>query len=399
MRLASTEYMSMVRLARALPKGSSERRRILACLKKADDDLDSADRALQVYVRQHTYTPDTYTKELLARYPLTRTTKVYRGFMFTEEEKLQAFLDAMSKGTLTTKGLSSWTRSKRTAFQFAITKPNFHITRELAQLMDSNPGETLIGKGGVVIETTARSGQGIDVNTSDFAAEDEILLLSGTHKIRVVKVIRQYKEQLRGKDINKVFRELVTNNGWADLLRKGDSAETYDVGGLFQYIDDQHRDALDHENRISFGEISGRGSLDAGFQVEFNEVSWGDRPGRIRVSINPPLGLLAVGFFGSPAEARKEPRVQPLIDAVDDLVGDVVAEVRENPNAEIVFSGKRLHQLVQYGSPSAQALYKKMQRDTFGSKYHELSKPGNLTQDQIKGRADDILKLLKSIAV
>ncbi len=365
-----------------------------------EEDLDEEDTALFNYIRHGASPPDAYMEELLYRYPLEESVHLYRGYMFKTQEAMDAFTESIAGGTVSTRSLSSWGDNKETAFQFAMTTPAFNINPELMQMDRANPGETLMGKGGIILHTHVPAGSGIDVRLFEHKAESEVLLSPGTYKVDVVKTFRQFKEMVGEQDINELLRKLVTRHGWERMLKRGESLESYEVGGLYQYIVTQRIDDLDHTSRMLLARVAGRGKISAGYNIEVQgSIFLGDK---VKVHVGSSLGLLAVGFFGDPSKARQLKEARPLIRAIGDLVDEVAAAIRANPKHELEFyggSGSRLNQLVRYGNKETQNKYMEVLAEVYGGRYRALNQRTKepRTDIEMKNWMEELVRTLRSI--
>lgn len=361
-------------------------------------DLDDADESLYEYVRKDGFVPSHYSDELAARYPLDRPTTLYRGLRFDDESRMQEFIGAISTGKITADRMTSWSPHKATAFQFAVTAPAFQINRQLQKLIADNPGEVMLGDGGVILEIKAKKGDGIDVSKFEHKAENEVLLLPGRYNVKIVKVIRRFRDMLKGKDINEVIKSLIANSEWENLLKDGKTIEGYDTGGLFNYILNFRTHDLSQASKVSMSKVMDSGSNGQyDIRIEENLSSKGTD---VIVTVGPSLGMVSVGFFGKPDDLHKIRDLKHIVKLVDSMVYELIETMNSNPDAILGFyggSGSRLHQLVKYGSRQAQQAYKTMQKDIFGSRYHSLNKPGAKTPEEVQKFTDDMLKTLRSI--
>ena len=343
--------------------------------------LPPADRTLYAYVRKDgragPVPSDKEAETLMKKYPIDTPQKVYRGLMFEDERSYQKFLGEIEDGTLTTTGFTSWTPSKETAFQFAVTRPAFEINFGLSLLMNANPGELLVGKGGIIISTEISAGDGIAVSKAPYAAESEVLLKPKVWNVEVVKKISQFKKMIGSDGVNQVVQDLIKNNGWEKLLRDGDEIEGYETKGLFDYIFGHRQDELNAESRELIAEmLSASRQGRPMFHVELQK-GWLSKD-EIVVSVGSSLGLLATGFFGAPGDIAGNRKIKGLAKEVDKIVDAVIAEIKKNPDARLVYYGSAyssLGKLVNYGSGTAQTKYAKVLRDVYGKKYHELNQP------------------------
>tara|TARA_R110000803_G_scaffold73360_4_gene137199 strand:+ start:609 stop:2138 length:1530 start_codon:yes stop_codon:yes gene_type:complete len=367
------------------------------------DDLEWDEQVLYSYVRnvgQFAPAPQGDNAEsLMEKYPVAKKKIIYRGLMFDTKERYDEFLGKIADGTLETTAFTSWTPHVGTAFQFAATRPSFQITRELSRLAQANPGETLMGKGGIIISVNVSPGDGIDVSQFEHAAEDEVLLKNGTWKIKIVKKIVQFKEMIAEHDINKIIKNLIEDNGWKKLLRSNDSITDYETKGLFDYIFGQKTDQLNQKSRELIGNMMQAASTgEPNYGVKVEERYNGDA--NILVYLRSNLGLLAAGFFGMPDDVKKNRKLKKMTKVIDKIIREVIVAVRKNPDAKLVYYGgsvSNLQGLAKYGSDATLTKYKKMLRDVYGRRYALLNQPGQKTASEISAIVDELKDIMASI--
>jgi len=367
-------------------------------------DLEFDDRILYSYVRnvgQFAPPPSGDAADsLMQKYPVTQKKLIYRGMMFDTKEQYQEFLEKISGGSMETTGFTSWTPNKTTAFQFAVTRPSFSITRELSMLMRDNPGESLMGKGGIILEVECDAGDGIDVSQFEYAAENEVLLKPGNWKINVVKKIVQFKEMIAGQDINKIVKNLIRDHGWQKLLKSGDVITNYETKGLFDYIFGHKTSELDKESRGLIGAMmQDKSGTEPKYVVKTEELGWSEKK-KVYVSLASNLGLLAAGFFGTPDDVKGNRKLKKMTKLVDKVFRELIAAVKKSPDAQIVYyshGAGGLIGLAKYGSDATLGKYKKMLRDIYGRRYRELNQSRQMTREEMKALVEELREIMSSI--
>jgi len=143
-------------------------------------------------------------KALKKRYPLDTERPVYRGMNFDTIEDWNSFVDELKQNNNQIKiaSISSWTRSKGTANQFAVTRPTYYLNHSLMIAHDkmSASKERIIGYRGVIIQTTATPDDSIDVNKSNFSKEDEIILQPGTYQVQIIEQVKRFSDMIADGD-------------------------------------------------------------------------------------------------------------------------------------------------------------------------------------------------------
>ena len=89
--------------------------------------LSDADKALYNYTLNpmHIYEVHGEFDELLSLYANKKSMTVYRGLNFETKEKYDKFISNIQDGNINIKNISSWTPHKKTAEQFAVTRPSY----------------------------------------------------------------------------------------------------------------------------------------------------------------------------------------------------------------------------------------------------------------------------------
>lgn len=165
--------------------------------------LDRADKWLARYTYENLdkWPGKEILSTLVDRYPIDKPIEVFRGINFRSKERFQEFMETISDGILKTNGISSWTFSYKDASQFAVTQPTYFLNSELmsAEAEKSRNKEWISGYRGVILQTTAEPGNGIDVRKSRVGHEPEIVLVPGEYHVRVHQ-LKKYADQLADKD-------------------------------------------------------------------------------------------------------------------------------------------------------------------------------------------------------
>ncbi len=158
------------------------------------EDQYSIDR-LKKYVNDPTYifSSDTLNR-LIDDFPFDGGV-VYRGMNFLDQKSYENFVKDIQDGKLKTATLTSWTRDRDTAHQFAITRPTYHFNNILAaaEKVRIDIGDYMIGYRGLILKTRVQPNIALDVNKSGVAAEDEVILPPGTYTVEIESEEIPYK--------------------------------------------------------------------------------------------------------------------------------------------------------------------------------------------------------------
>lgn len=197
-----------------------------------------ADKALNQYVREEygIYEEDIYN-ELLSYYPTTEDLTVYRGINFASRLAYHRFMKKLNKndGFITENKASSYTRDIGTAQDFSETTKTYFPTPEIVAAEEKRrlEGETLSGYCGVILKTTVKKGEAVDVNRSEYGIEDEILIEPQKAVKVEVEVVNSLKYQVNKDNFD--INEYVQNcNDLSDPI--------------FQYITINKSDRINNES-------------------------------------------------------------------------------------------------------------------------------------------------------
>lgn len=137
-------------------------------------------KVLDQYVRDEIpiYSTDTYN-ELKRQYPNKEDITVYRGINFGSRLAYYKFMKSLNKdgGVYQQSSAAGFSRDKGTAEDFSQTTKTYYPTPEIVAAEDKRrqSGETMCGYCGIILKTTIKKGEAVDVNASTFGIEDEIL--------------------------------------------------------------------------------------------------------------------------------------------------------------------------------------------------------------------------------
>ncbi|MCP4523940.1 MAG: hypothetical protein GY828_07025 [Candidatus Gracilibacteria bacterium] len=169
-------------------------------------------KALDKHVRDEIaiYSQDIY-QELRAQYSNEEDMTIYRGINFSSRLAYHRFMKSLEKdGGYIQSSASSFAVSKETAADFSETTKTYYPTKEViaAESERRKTGEKLSGYCGVILTAQISKGEAVDVCSSDFGIEDEILM-EPNKLIKVeVEVINSLKYQVNQSnfDINEYIQ-------------------------------------------------------------------------------------------------------------------------------------------------------------------------------------------------
>lgn len=370
-----------------------------------DDYLDDADKWLKKYTYEGL---DKWPREeiigyLLSAYSNRSDMVLYRGMNFDTEKDFNNFMQSVKSGKLETGSITSWSRSKSTAWQFAVTRPTYFLNYELmsADSKRKKEREYMLGYRGVVLKTNIKAGEGIDVSRSDFAKEDEVILVPGTYSVEVEEV-KPFKDLVKEQEPSEVV---------LGLTKEDIGKDTFNAQ-FFNYIV-YHGYKLSEKAKAHLYELVkpvGRAIAKA----EMQDPLWGDRK-RLLVSVGNEGGGGAMYLYSyadllGPKYASKVKRVadeqlDALIDAVEDSDLDFSGESIGNLDMIMPY-------LKKYGSPDKLRKYKSLVRGGLAAEYAKLSsdyktadrvrdinkiKDPNEKRAAIDKYAEDLVNIIKNI--
>ena len=149
--------------------------------------------------------------ELLHDYPYTKTSPLYRGLNFADEEQYRTFLKNTEHGTvLHTKSLTSWTTNRKEAENFAVTRPTYFIDHDLMQAEDAKRKnhDYMIGHAGIIIKMDAPKGRAVDTSLSKMGEEDEVIVMPGDYKISVHKTLIPFVSSIHDENYEDILNSL-----------------------------------------------------------------------------------------------------------------------------------------------------------------------------------------------
>lgn len=218
-----------------------------------DDYLSDSDQWLKKYTYQalDKWPSDDIVDDLLHSYPNKQTSVLYRGMNFDTKEEYEKFKKDITDGTLSTGSITSWGGTRSTAWQFAVTRPTYFMDLELMQTDSKRKSdkEYMLGYVGVILKTTVDAGKAIDVNQSDYAKENEMILPPGEYKIEIEEV-KPFREMVKEEDPDKVITSLTEK----DIKEDSFNAK------FFKYIMFHGVDLSDRAKKHIFNLMSPKGS-------------------------------------------------------------------------------------------------------------------------------------------
>lgn len=211
-------------------------------LLESTDALDILDEYLLDPLKAYKITPSVY-KELLKDYANDKELTLYRGMNFATEKDYNKFIEDIKDNKISIKSISSWTRHKQTAIQFAKTRPSYmeYMDERDMELISkaTKENESVVGFRGVILKTTIKANTALDVNKTEIAKEDEIIIGPSELKIEAEFV---YKNSDR-----------IKNEGIDAILKKYlDKDEDTDYSMIINILDN-HSDKLTDENKKQIG--------------------------------------------------------------------------------------------------------------------------------------------------
>jgi hypothetical protein len=172
-----------------------------------EEDFDTnADKALHNYVKEemNIYSKNTF-EELKGYYGNTEDLTIYRGVNFKTRLEYHRFMKKINEDEgYISNSAAGFSRLKDTAMDFAETTKTYYPSLETMQAEDKRrrEGEQVSGYCGILLKTTIKKYEGIDVNRSPYGIEDEILLEPSKLIKCEVEVVKNYRNLVNQKDFD-----------------------------------------------------------------------------------------------------------------------------------------------------------------------------------------------------
>lgn len=157
-------------------------------------------------------------------YGLKKATKVQRGLCFRTRSEFERFKDVLDSGDYFPSNPESFTRNKNTALEFAKQKKTFFAFTDKDIFLENEykkiTNERIAGYAGVVITLEIPAGEGVDINASEYSAEDEIVFMTDKPLKYSYEVFDSYETELKKNpiDINAYMKEHSINEDLAQYL-------------------------------------------------------------------------------------------------------------------------------------------------------------------------------------
>lgn len=170
------------------------------------NDLDDLDDKLYNYVRNERiiYSVDTFNK-LRARYPNTEKLTVYRGINFKTEDDYDEFMETFNQTKkFKSDCLSGFSNSYETAQDFSETTKTYFpgaltIAEEEVRTLTA---ESMAGFIGIIIKVIVEPNSVVDINSSQFGIEDEVLLSPDIYYDCEIETVLPLKNRIKNININ-----------------------------------------------------------------------------------------------------------------------------------------------------------------------------------------------------
>lgn len=148
--------------------------------------------------------PKEILQNLIKRYP-NEAGVVYRGINFTTRENYLRFKSEFEddQATVEFDRVTSWSTSRSTARQFAVTQPTYQLNLAVMQAHwhQQKQREAVSGYRGVILSMTLAAGTAIDVDKTDVGHESEIVVPPGVYTVTIAHEIKLYQERLADKEV------------------------------------------------------------------------------------------------------------------------------------------------------------------------------------------------------
>jgi len=157
-------------------------------------------------------------QEMLSRWPNEEEMEVYRGINFPTKKAYDDFIQKFEEnGGYLTSSASGFAKSLETAEDFASTTKTYFPTLAIMERESARQAmhEEVTGYCGVIIKTTIKPNQVVDVTRSEHAIEDEVLFPPESVIKSELIPVKTYKQtvEAEGFNLNKYVQNHSLENG------------------------------------------------------------------------------------------------------------------------------------------------------------------------------------------
>lgn len=157
-------------------------------------------------------------QEMLSRWPNEEEMEVYRGINFPTKKAYDDFIQKFKEnGGYLTSSASGFAKSLETAEDFASTTKTYFPTLAIMERESARQAmhEEVTGYCGVIIKTTIKPNQVVDVTRSEHAIEDEVLFPPESVIKSELIPVKTYKQtvEAEGFNLNKYVQNHSLENG------------------------------------------------------------------------------------------------------------------------------------------------------------------------------------------
>lgn len=344
-------------------------------------NLDPHDRWLKSYTYDglDKHPSDSVIDALLDDYANDKGMTLYRGLNFETKEEFNKFMKDVESGELEVGSITSWSPSKSTAWQFAVTRPTYFLNFELmsADSERKKQREYMLGYRGVILKTDVKPGDAVDVTKSDFSKENEMIIPPGKYKVEVEE-IKPFKELVKEQDPSEVVLGLTPEDIGKDTFN----------AQFFKYIIFHKLDFSDEAKEHLYNLVKPRGKVIA--QAEMKDPMWGDKRPRLHLTVgNEEFSPFYLYSYADVLGAKYLPKIKKL---ANEHMRSLIDAIKD---ADLDFSGESVGNLDyimpylrKYAKPQLLDEYKNLVRGELAREYRKLS-----SDDDVTDRVRDINKI------
>ncbi len=194
----------------------------MAAARKISNPIDKA-IAMYTIDPVYKYMVDDVITSAIKRYPNKQSVTIYRGLNFSTKQQYTDFIGSITDGKLTTTVSTSWSPSQSQAKVFAKTKPSFMEFMSANNWADisaqSKSKERIVGYRGVVLSTTIPANSALDMTTTEYAVENEIIVPPGEYSVSISE-LKTFKDTVADdSDINTTIKNLAQQEDATEFLQ------------------------------------------------------------------------------------------------------------------------------------------------------------------------------------
>lgn len=359
-------------------------------MNRARDIDDPVDRAIAQYVLDPMYSYEIaeVIEQAVKRYGNESPGVVYRGLNFSDKEDFDKFVADVRDGVVEFDSISSWAPDRRTAEQFARTKPShmeFMSPEAWGEISkQSKAKERITGYRGVILSTTIKAGVGLDMQRTEYGAEREIILPGGKYRVEIEE-IKTFNDILGDSSVDAEVAKLVA----------GGSLDKKETHAFLEYMFAHRPTEFSDKAKAGVFKLLSPKPFRYVIDVEPANETWGIKDTSLNISI------LRLDMLESLKPFILQRDYDKLIAASRPVFKKMLAEIKSLYEPGMIIDWRNENPAKIADMLDLRSEYIKTMRETIGKTYQDTSTPERNrtinTHDAIRDEAARVMRLLKSI--